>query len=493
MKGVVRGHFRGHDGGGHRVLVPDGGAEGIADGLLKGEDDVLFPVLVMLHPLRQELEAGEGILHPGPVMLRHGPGHLRGDDALEGQGPGGQGPGLPLRQEEVVQEQDPRLVAGEEPVFPGGGLHHEAQAVGIRVGADDEVRVLPLRQDQGPLEPHLEFRVGVRAGGEIPVGGHLLPNAAELLQPQPPQGLRHQGRPGPVEGRVDHLQVRLRHGLGPDALLEDGGQKRLVRLPADQFDAPVRQLRHGQGGQHVDLLHGRRHLGSVLRGQLGSVGPIDLVAVVFLGVVAGGDVDPRRRPVMPDGEGELRGGPQGFEQPYMDPHGRQDARRVLGIFPAVVAAVVADYGPGCGGLAPLGQDQAAQGPGRLAHHPGVHAPDACAHHAPQPGGAEAEGGEESLPDLLIVSPDGLQFLPFLRRQGVGGQPAGVFLPIVHSPSSSSSTGFSSSRARSAMVSGTITSMPEPAKPKMSFARVPSAVKVPTTGTPKLWSWVMTIW
>ena len=92
MQGVVRGHFRGHDGGGHGVLVPDGGAEGIADGLLKGEDDRLFPVLIVFHPLRQELEAGEGVLHPRAVVLRHGPGHLGGDDALEGHGISGQGP-----------------------------------------------------------------------------------------------------------------------------------------------------------------------------------------------------------------------------------------------------------------------------------------------------------------------------------------------------------------------------------------------------------------
>ena len=56
----------------------------------------------------------------------------------------------------------------------------------------------------------------------------------------------------------------------------------------------------------------------VLGRQLGAVGPVDLIAVVLLGVVAGGDVDARLTAVLPHGEAQLRRGPQGLEDAHMD-------------------------------------------------------------------------------------------------------------------------------------------------------------------------------
>src|SRR5699024_10456619 len=72
-------------------------------------------------------------------------------------------------------------------------------------------------------------------------------------------------------------------------------------------------------------------------------GPVDLVAIVLLRVVAGGDVDARRRTVVDDAEGKLRRGPQRVEYPHPDAVGRHDARGLARKLLAVQAAVVADH------------------------------------------------------------------------------------------------------------------------------------------------------
>ena len=46
--------------------------------------------------------------------------------------------------------------------------------------------------------------------------------------------------------------------------------------------------------------------------------PVNLIAVVFLGVVAGGDVDTRLTAVLPHGKAQLRGGTQRLKDPHMD-------------------------------------------------------------------------------------------------------------------------------------------------------------------------------
>ena len=68
--------------------------------------------LVLL--LRQELEAGEGVVALQAVDLGHLPGHLRGDDGLQGHGLLRHLAGAALGADQVVQQQHAGLVAGDD-------------------------------------------------------------------------------------------------------------------------------------------------------------------------------------------------------------------------------------------------------------------------------------------------------------------------------------------------------------------------------------------
>ena len=135
-----------------------------------------------------------------------------------------------------------------------------------------------------------------------------------MLDAQRPQGLRHQLVAAAVEGSVDHLEA-VRH-LGDGFLVVDHGgdvgHELPVGLLAHRLDEPsLHGLVKGHplyAGEDVDLRKALRDGVGVVGGQLGAVLPVDLVAVILLGVVAGGDVEARLAVILPHGEAQLRGG-----------------------------------------------------------------------------------------------------------------------------------------------------------------------------------------
>ena len=152
--------------------------------------------------------------------------------------------------------------------------------------------------------------------------------------------------------------------------------KAVVGLPAHDLDQALgRRVVIGHpahAGENVDVLQLPGDGGGVLRRQLGAVGPIDLVAVIFLGVVAGGDVDTRLAAVFPDGEAQLRRGTQRLEDPHMDAVGGADLGGGPGELHRVIAAVHTDGHAPVLALLALGSDDVGKALGGPANHMNVH-------------------------------------------------------------------------------------------------------------------------
>ena len=251
----------------------------------------------------------------------------------------------------------------------------DAQAVGVRVGGEDEVRAGLV----GLLQGHLHGRGFLRVRGddrrEIAVADILLGNMDDVLEADAGEGLRHELDAAAVQRGVDDLEVRV---AGDGFRGQHEGQLvlqvALVDLGAHRLDV----LDLCDLGDDV-LVHGR--------GDLAAVAPEDLVAVILLGVVAGGDHDAGGRALEADGIAQFRGGAQGVEQVDVDAVVGEDVGGNLGEQAGVVVREA------LGGHAH----------GVLVHAVGAHAHDA----------AEAAGAELEVPVEGVFQADGVGFLQFL--------------------------------------------------------------------------------
>ena len=386
--------------------------------------------------LGHELETGERVAAGDAVALGHLAGHLGGDDGLEEVGIFRHLARPAHGADQVIQQQHAGLVAGDGDELAVRAADHNAHTVAVRVGAQDEVRTHLVGQLDGQIEALRVLRIGGGHRGKRAVQHHLLLYAVQVLHTQAAQGLRHQLPAAAVEGGVYHLEAVGYLGDGGTVIdhSHDVGHEHLVRLLTQKGDKTgLHRVVKGHAlhaGEDVDLLQTGGDGGGVLGRQLRAVGPVDLVAVVFLGVMAGGDVDARLAAVVPHGEAQLRRGAQGLENTHADAIGGADLRRGTGEGHAVHAAVHADGHTFLFGLIALGGDNVGKALGGPADDVYVHLVQTHLHGAPQSGGTEFQRAVEPALDLLLVPGDGLQFGLFVGVQRVAGQPTLVFPLIV---------------------------------------------------------------
>ena len=258
-----------------------------------------------------------------------------------------------------------------------------------------------------------------------------------MLHAQTAQGLGDELVAGAVEGGVNHLEgvghllhcglvVDLPHDVGEELLVglspHDGDQALLHRLVV------VHAL---DGGEEVQLLHLLGDGLGVVGGELGAVLPVDLVAVIFLGVVAGSNVYAGDAAILPDGEGQLGGGAEGLEDTYGDAVARHDAGGLTGELLGVVAAVEAHRHAALHRLGALGQNDLGEGLGGVADDVDVHLVQADAHGAAQAGGAELQRGKEPALNLLLVAGNRAQLLLFRLAERRTAEPLFINITIGH--------------------------------------------------------------
>ena len=144
---------------------------------------------------------------------------------------------------------------------------------------------------------------------------------------------------GSVQRSIDDVQVLL---AVDDLLVNHGFLHGLQVIPvhfaADDLDEVGVALELHVFYLHlVHLIDDTRVVGCQ---HLCAVFPVSLVAIVLFRVVGGGDVHAGLSSELPDGEGDFGRGTQALEEIDLDAVGREDVCHGLGVFAAVVAAVV---------------------------------------------------------------------------------------------------------------------------------------------------------
>ena len=211
----------------------------------------------------------------------------------------------------------------------------------------------------------------------------------DVLEAQAGKDFRYQAYAAAVQGRIDDLELTVaRHAFRAQGEGQQVREIGVIHLLAERTHfsaAHVRlELHLGRIGnfRHFRddfLVHGR--------GDLSAVGPGDLVAVVFLGVVGGGDHNARHGAGLADGVTHFGRRTDIVEDIHVDSVGAHHVRGDAGKFLAVVPAVVRNHH---GEPLPLHvtEDVVGQALRRHPHRVLVHPVGAHAHNATQATGAE---------------------------------------------------------------------------------------------------------
>ena len=264
-----------------------------------------------------------------------------------------------------------------------------------------------------------------------------------MLDAKTRQRLGHELVAAAMEGRVDELEVvgDLFDGLIVVDHAHDICHEALVTVLTEHRDEALVdgfvKVHRRDAGEDVDVLELPGDRGGVLGRQLRAVRPVDLVAVVLLGIVRRGDVDARLAAVFAHGKRELRRRAQGLKELDGDAVARHDAGRGARKLHRVVAAVHADGDALFHGLFALSADDVGKALRRPADDVAVHVVKANVHRAAKAGRAEFERTVEAVFNLLFVVCDGLELVSLVLAQRGGGEPLFIFLTVIHCMSSCS--------------------------------------------------------
>ena len=359
-------------------------------------------------------------------LLRHG----RCDDGFYRHGAFRHRAVRPAHPADKVEQQHAHFVAGDEPVA-FGGLHRRADAVAVRVRGEQQLAARFLRQTQSDGERFADLRVGVGARWKISVRFRLLRRDSDVRKTVRAKAARHAGNACAVERRV------YDGGAARNALRQERRRRYRGEIPLHGVLADIGNDAGSEPFGKIESVDIREGINAVdlllngygdLRRDLAAVRAVDLVAVIFGGVVACRDDNAAARAKIAHRERE-RGC---RHQPGIDVHANavcgKNTRRSLGKEPGVDAAVISD-GDGGGGkmrLEIIGI--ALRG---LADGENVHAVRACAEHAAQSAGAEFQLTVKPVLDGGIVAADGLQLLAERRVSGSLFQPQPVKRVYIH--------------------------------------------------------------
>ena len=314
--GIRNARLRRKHRGANRVLVPREPAREETEALFKPEEECLLSAgLIFVHLFADEPKSRHHVFQRDAIGRRDCIREARGDDALDHHAVFRQAL-LPAHGRKNVLKQDATdLVARQRHPFVRLGLDRNAEAIRIRVGREANTRALLLRQRNRETKRIRVLRVWRGNGRKMPVRRTLLRHRDHVAEPHAGEQLPHGHRAGAVQRRVDNRQVSATaaHQFRIEQQLRGCGIVRLVLFLAHERD--------GAGGnRRVIVRHARREhrhtlnlvvdCGGLLGRGLSAVCPIDLIAVVFAGVMGGGDHHARHATQMLHGKRKLRHGVQ---------------------------------------------------------------------------------------------------------------------------------------------------------------------------------------
>lgn len=339
------------------ILVPAGITYHVSDGLFEGKERDATLFFGIAANVSKPLEASECLTELETLLLGQGTNHLGRDGRVhhEHLGAINVGMSLDIRIPRPRRKQHTQLVSGKDLPSSILELLGSGQAVGIRIIGDDYGRVFGIGGFESQFEGSLTLLgVGEGNGREVGIGINLKRHRDVGLEAEGLEGELHSLGSNSVHRRVRHVELA-------------GAILALVEVPfADLREVGINDLFEGirdqRGVDSVERLFGTNSLHSFLLltenprlevlfdalldstvvglDDLGSILPVDLVAIVVLGVVRGGDHDSYGGLLEQDSVRHVGGGHEIREQIHVEALMGEGGGSVGGKGARVVAAII---------------------------------------------------------------------------------------------------------------------------------------------------------
>ena len=240
-------------------------------------------------------------------------GKLGGNDGFYHNGIGGHGACCLAGRSDIINQQNADFVACEQNNIITAA-NRNAKSVSIGVGSDEDVALGIQHSLETQFDSSLYLGVGIAAGREVAVRLHLLLNENRLSSAYLIEDMANKNVAGAVERGVGYLEVAILENRSIAAAGEDRGIIISDSLFAYIFYLALADSLIEIAGENafekVGSVNAIKNLGSSLIGYLAAVVIVCLVAVVFCGVVAGGNHNACIAAIVTNSPGKQRGGSQ---------------------------------------------------------------------------------------------------------------------------------------------------------------------------------------
>ena len=305
----------------HRVLVA---GEGFGQESIRffAAADIAFLTFEFADNACNPLEAGVAVIHLDALIVGDCLDGLCGHDCLNDIFVADELAQFAVAAHDVIHENHYNLVAVHELILALAVADDAADTVSIGVGCEDDVGVDFLALCDSHCHGRGIFRIGRVDGGEI-AGCHiLLRNIDDVGEAVVAQRVRNQFHAGAVNRGIDNLEVMLALDyLGIEREGLDVGKECGVDFFTDNLDELLVAVELDVLG--TDAAYVIDDVDVVGSDNLRAIFPISLVAVVFLGVVGGGDVHAALATEFADCERKFGSGTEVIEKIHLDAVGRE--------------------------------------------------------------------------------------------------------------------------------------------------------------------------
>ena len=203
--GIIAHHFRAEHRRDHGVLIPRVRAAQIPAGFLEAEYVNIFSVRLPLLDFFADKLKSDGRFKQGYAeIVADRLGHARGDKGFDDGRIGGHRVFFLQPREDIIEQQNPHLIARQGYKFSAVVLDGDAEPVRIGVCAEHHVGMYLICQRNPHGQGFLKFGIGHFHGGKLGILGRLFLHDGDVY-PQFLQNDSHGHIAAAVHGRIDQL------------------------------------------------------------------------------------------------------------------------------------------------------------------------------------------------------------------------------------------------------------------------------------------------